>query len=125
MSDPASIPSDPVEPIDMDTAIQETARRIRLAYEVHGVPATRTLEGSRLCWEAIYGHLRGRVPYPVPPDLMGVAVSAGLRISKGFAYSGAMFLQDGKFNGSADFRPWSGFMLNEKVTLGRYRQRTA
>ncbi|GAA3684319.1 hypothetical protein GCM10022237_48620 [Nocardioides ginsengisoli] len=126
MSDPATIPTEPVEPIDWDSAILETARRMGIAFHRdERVPPQRTLEGARLAWEAIYGHLRGRVPYPVPPDLLGVAVSASLRIAKGFAFTGTMFLQNGNFNGTADLRPWAGFMLVEKVTLNRYRQRTA
>lgn len=71
------------------------------------------------------GHLRGRTPFPLPRDLMGVAVSAGLRILKGFAHSGTQMLDHGLNGGTVETLPWNGFMMVEKVTLNRYRQRTA
>jgi hypothetical protein len=58
-------------------------------------------------------------------DRLGVAVSAGLWVCKGFAAAGTIFLKEGQFNGESEFRPWNGFLMPERITLNRYRQRNA
>lgn len=108
-----------------DDAIYETANRVHLALDGEGAVSDKTTEGAQLIWEHIHGYLRGAVPYPVPRDLMGVAVSAGLRMSKGFANTGTMIVRRGEYSDVADFRPWTGFMLVERVVLNRYRKTVA
>ncbi len=124
MSIPAVEPAP--EPLDYVSTILATAYRVKIAFEDSpAVPHSRTMEAAEMVWGLIYGQLRGRIPYPVPPDLMSVAVSAGTRILKGFAFTGTAFIKQGQFNDVADLRPWSGFMVVERVILNRYRQRTA
>lgn len=116
---------DPI-PDNWDNAVRVTAIRVRSTFDSDpGIPQVRTVEAAVTVWETIYGHLRGRIPYPVPPDLMGVSVSAGARILKGFAYSGTAYLQNGNMNDIADLRPWNGRLIPERIVLARYRQRTA
>lgn len=111
---------------DWASAVEATAARIVAVFEKQpAIPQVRTIEAATTVWETIYGHLRGRIPYPVPPDLMGVSVSAGTRILKGIAYTGTAYLQNGMMNDIADLRPWNGFLIPERIVLARYRQRTA
>jgi hypothetical protein len=109
-----------------EEAVIETAHRLHVALSdgEGNVPPT-TLEGSQIVWEHVFGLLRGSIPYPVPDDLMGVAVSAGLRISKGFAQTGQLFIRQGEYNEIADLRPWLGFLLVERMILDRYRKTCA
>ncbi|GIM64550.1 hypothetical protein Pve01_94910 [Planomonospora venezuelensis] len=101
--------------------IEDTAARLHLALDGEGAVPPKTLEGAQLVWGHIYGYLRSSIPNPVPADLMAVAVSAGLRVTKGFADTGSMIVRRGEYNDVADFRPWTGFMLVERVILNRYR----
>lgn len=109
-----------------EEAITETATRLHLALEGGeflgpNVVPERITEGSRITWQHISGYLRGNVPEPIPEDLMGVAVAAGLRITKGFGTTGSLFLRHGEYNDVADLRPWLGFLLVERMILNRYR----
>lgn len=105
--------------------IEDTAARLHLALDGEGAVPPKTLEGARLIWEHIYGYLRSSIPEPVPSDLMAVAVSAGLRMTKGITNTGTMFVRRGEYNDVADFRPWTGFMLVERIILNRYRKTVA
>lgn len=119
-----SVPVD--EPTPFDAAVEAVAARIAVAFPANAhIPAERFNEGARVALEAIDGHLRGRTPFPLPRDLMGVAVQSGIRIFKGFAHSGTQMLNHGLHGGTVELTPWNGFLMVEKVTLNRYRQRTA
>lgn len=123
-----SVPAvEPPEPVDHESAVLATALRIKVAFtDRPHPPEAKTMESAEQVWGLIYGQLRGRIPFPVPPDLMTVAASAGVRIHKGFRDVGSGVLsRDGRMNDVIDLRPWSGWMMHERVILNRYRQRTA
>lgn len=106
--------------------VDHIAERLHVALSNgEGVVSDRTHEGAQMVCDLIWGYLRGNVPDPLPADLETVAVIAGLRITKGFSQTGTMFLHSGEYNSIADFRPWMGFMLAEKIVLDRYRKTVA
>ena len=115
----------PLGAIDLATAIADTAVKIREAMDdERTIIEDRFIRAAELVWAHLYGQLRGRIPSPVPFDLAGVAVSAGMRICEGFADTGAVFLNGGQYESQAEFRPWSGFLLPELLIIWRYRRRT-
>jgi hypothetical protein len=87
------------------------------------VPDASTEYAAEVAWSLIYGQLRGRVPYPVPFDLLGVAVSLALRWNN---YVGSV--EQVKISGDqvTGFQPpqFTGFLLSELIVLWRYRVRT-
>lgn len=115
------------DPVDYESAVLATAVRIKVAYNDRPAPPeAKTMEAAEIVWGLIYGQLRGRIPFPVPPDLMTVAASGGVRIHQGFSDLGKGLLgRDGRMSDVVDLRPWNGWMMHERVILNRYRQRTA
>lgn len=102
------------------------AERIAATFDASpAVPTARTMEAAETVMALIYGHLRGRMPFPFPHDLLAVAISGGARILKSFAYTGTAFLDHGRISDVGDLRPWNGWMTHERMILARYRQRTA
>lgn len=118
--------SPPPLPVSWDEIVVLTAERIEQAWDSDSreIPK-RTLQGAQIVWEHVYGYLRGRIPYPVPVDLMGVSVSAGLRVCKGLSEVGALVLKQGQYADQVEFKAWIGFLAVERMTLDRYRRRTA
>ena len=55
-------------------------------------------------------------------DDMAVAFAGGLRIAKGMTDTGALILRAGEASNEIEFRPWTGFMLTERIVLNRYRR---
>lgn len=76
-------------------------------------------------WWFILSVLRGRIPEPVPGDLMWVSKAAGLRIAKGMVDTGSMLIKSGEVMREMEYRPWTGFMLVERLILNRYRKTVA
>ncbi len=80
--------------------------------------------GCEVAWGLIYGQLRGRIPYPVPFDLVAVAVSVAVRWSQYLANSETVRIQGSEVVGGMQPQ-FVGFTLSELVCLWRYRVRTA
>ncbi len=79
---------------------------------------------SEVAWGLIYGQLRGRIPYPVPLDLMSVAVSVAIRWTNYLANPEQVRISGESVQ--AFMSPqFTGFLLSELVVLWRYRIRTA
>lgn len=87
---------------------------------------TRVGEVSTMAAEQVWAHitglLRDRVPVDIPDDLFWVGKAAGLRIAKGMVDTGAMLLKAGQVVTEMEYRPWTGFMLTERLILNRYRK---
>lgn len=123
---PGGGPTMPPPVVNFEEAIEATARRIQAARDPESAPVSKTAEqAAQIVWEHLHGYLRGRIPYPVPVDLMGVAVSGGLRIAKGITEVGTIFVNQGQYTGQVEYKSWSGFLAIERMTLDRYRRRTA
>lgn len=106
-------------------AIERTAARLHASMDQDGPIPNRTKEAASQVWGHIYAYLRGRIPDPVPFDVENVAASAGLRIAKGIAEVGTLVVRQGEYSDMVEYKSWAGFLAVERMTLDRYRQRTA
>lgn len=81
---------------------------------------------ASMVWGLIVGQLRGRVPLPVPYDLLMVGASASIRWTE-YLNRYRMVPMDpgtGMVQQSGDIH-FQGFTISELVCLWRYRIRTA
>lgn len=86
----------------------------------------RTAEhAARVVYGLLHGHLRGRVPLPLPPDLLAVLRAGSMR------YAGMLLKvlrtgpQDPVEAYALELPSFTGWTFPELVALHRYRQRTA
>jgi len=81
---------------------------------------------AAVVWGLVSGQLRGRVPLPVPYDLLMAGVSASIRWTE-YLNRYRMTPMDpgtGAVQQSSDLQ-FTGFTLSELIVLWRYRVRTA
>jgi hypothetical protein len=115
----------PLTAVDLTAAKAVTAQR---ALDVLGMEATghslkAATEAAETIWGLLLGHLRGKVPVPVPNDLMAVATAATIRLTE--AYDRHNFVSVEKL--TTDVAPpltAVGFTFTERVVIGRYRKQT-
>ncbi len=86
----------------------------------------RTAEQAvKVVYGLMHGHLRGRVPLPLPPDLVAVLRAAGTR----YALMLLKVLRTGPQEPveayALEWPTFTGWSFPELVVLARYRQRTA
>ncbi len=106
----------------LEEAVEATVQAVSLST---GASDSGGLQyGCEVAWGLIYGQLRGRIPYPVPFDLVAVAVSVAVRWSQYLANSETVRVQGSEVLGGSQPQ-FTGFTLSELVVLWRYRVRTA
>lgn len=115
----------PLTAVDLTSVKTEVAQR---ALDVLGLPAsgrslTAATHAADATWSLLWGTLRGRVPMPIPQDLMAVATGATIRLTQAYERHDAVSVKDLTTNTAPPLTA-VGFTLAEMVTLHRYRVRT-
>jgi hypothetical protein len=86
----------------------------------------RTAEQAvRVVYGLMHGHLRGRVPLPLPPDLVAVLRAAGTRYALMLLKVLRTGPQDPVEGYGLELPSFSGWLFPEVTVLARYRQKTA
>lgn len=109
-------------------AKNRTAERIALVFDYDRFAQGRDLgptAAAEAVWQLLCGHLRGKIPYPVPEDLDGVAFGAALRYLGLLEEADKIRLNDNASVAPGTYRNFAGFLLPEVTVLNRYRVRTA
>jgi hypothetical protein len=122
-SDPETLPTllNPVP--DLGAAVSATGDIVRMMLdfsEASPVPHY----AAEMVWTNIYGQLRGRVPLPVPPDLLGVGFSASMRWCNVLSQYRMDHISGDRLQESPGFF-FTGFTISELTVLWRYRRRTS
>ncbi len=87
--------------------------------------AARTAEqATRTVYGLLHGHLRGRVPLPLPTDLVAVLRAAGTRYALMLLKVLRTGPQDPVEGYALELPSFTGWTFPELVALSRYRQRT-
>lgn len=79
----------------------------------------------RVVYGLMHGHLRGRVPLPLPTDLLAVLTAAGMRYALMLLKVLRTQPQDAVEGYSLELPAFTGWLLPEVTVMARYRQRTA
>ncbi len=102
-----------------------------VAYDIAGFLGLSTDDNKRTAEQAVkvvygllHGHLRGRVPLPLPPDLVAVLRAAGTRYALLLLKVLRTGPQDPVEAYALDLPSFQGWTFPEAVVLARYRQRT-
>jgi len=108
--------------LTLEQAVEAVVQAMELS--TAGSGSTADQYGAEVAWGLIHGQLRGRIPYPVPYDLMAVAVSVAIRWTTYLGNSEQIKIAG---DAIAGFQPpiFTGFTLTELIVLWRYRIRTA
>lgn len=105
-----------------ETAVGETRSAIDSCTTT--ITAEASAIGAEVAWGMIYGQLRGKIPYPIPTDLMAVSVAFGIRWGEYVGNSQTVQIQGADVVGFAGPQ-FVGFTISELIVLWRYRIRTA
>jgi hypothetical protein len=120
-----------LEPLtDLPSAVQATAlavgRAVTSEYnDEQEMPDVSTEYAAEIAWSLIYGQLRSRAPFPVPYDLLGVAVAVGIRWHHYVGNAETVQVTSDQIVGFGGRPQFTGFLLSELIVLWRYRVRTA
>jgi hypothetical protein len=108
--------------LTLEQAVEAVVQAVDLS--TAGSGSTADQYGAEVAWGLIHGQLRGRIPYPVPYDLMAVAVSVAIRWTTYLGNSEQLKIAGDAITG---FQPpiFTGFTLTELIVLWRCRIRTA
>ncbi len=109
----------------LERAVAVTADAVEQATtQTMGPNTMRYQYASEVSWGLIIGQLRGRLPFPIPYELMAVAVTVAVRWYNVLADGTTLQVQGSDVLGTKE-TTFTGFTLSELVCLWRYRIRTA
>jgi len=111
----------------LDAAKAEIAERARSVLGLSSLESEKAVtEAVEVVWGLLHGHLRGRIPLPVPVDLMAVAASATVRLTESLNRHNYNLVDGLNVQGTPPLQVAVGtFTFAERIVLHRYRKRTA
>jgi hypothetical protein len=118
------------EPVDpLQAAKDEVTNRVRTVLDLNQPDSVEAVaEAVEVVFGLLWGQLRGRIPTPVPVDLMAVAASATVRLTEALNRRNYVNIGNGlnmEGTGTPPTSPSPTFTFPELVVLHRYRKRTA
>lgn len=112
----------PVPESDIYAVVHDIAGFLGLASDDN----KRTAEQAvKVVYGLMHGHLRGRVPLPLPRDLVAVLRAAGMRYSLMLLKVVRTGPQEPVEHYALELPTFTGWTFPEVVAMSRYRQRTA
>ncbi len=111
----------------LEAAKAEVAQRARTVLGLSSLDSEEAVyEAVEVVFGLLHGHLRGRIPLPVPVDLMAVVASATVRLTESLNRHNYTRVDGLQAEATPPLAVAVGtFTFAERIILHRYRKRTA